>query len=188
MSSTTEVEQTFNDLVRTAYPTGRSVALPQGPEPDAGRVPSAVLPGELIYVSAPDGPSGSTPSGSGAEVCVAFGNPSNGWCVPSEDTLGGELEIPIPPDICDNIDIGRICHDIRCYETATTNGGQSFTRTSVQPLLAACGGCDEPSCRSLVDSGICECATDSDCFGDESCDGGVCVAEGVLRLGSALFA
>jgi hypothetical protein len=101
--------------------------------------------------------------------------------VPVEDTNGGLLELQLPPDMCDNIDIGRVCHDIRCYESATVDG-QTFTQTSVQPMLAACGGCDDPTCAPLIESGVCECAANEDCFDGETCSEGVCVLEGVLRF------
>jgi hypothetical protein len=181
-------EEQLNAVVRAAYPSGRAARMPS---PDSsggsggassgggtsGVAAPAVLPGQTVSVSPPPSSTGEPAD----EVCVAFGSPDDGWCVPVEDTNGGALDIPIPVDFCEGINISDVCHDIRCYESATV-GGQTFTSTSVQPLIAACGGCDEPSCAPLIESGVCECATDDDCQGGKVCDGGVCVTDGALRI------
>jgi hypothetical protein len=169
---TNAAETSLNTLVRTSYPTGRAATLPSAPDPGPGRIPTVMQPGQTLYIAAPE---------AGAEVCVAFGDPSNGWCVPVSDTATGELEVAIPPGFCDGVDIGQVCHDIICYESSTVDG-VTYTQSSVQPMLAACGGCDSPSCAQLIESGICECASDADCSAGQTCDGGVCVIEGVLRF------
>lgn len=124
-------------------------------------------------------------------VCMAFGDPSNATCVPTTNpgatASGGtsgtaSLEIMLPPELCGNL--SQICHDIRCYEFARTSSG-TFTRGNIAHLAAACGGCDEPSCRSLVGD-MCElgdfCLADADCLADEVCFTGQCVGAGALRF------
>lgn len=178
MMTANDAEKTFNTLIQTAYPMGRPAMLPAGEEPGADRVPSPVQPGQIVTISAP------VPAdtlANGGEVCIAFGDPSSGWCVPYDDTNNGSLEIELPADLCSMIDVAQVCHDIRCYESATVDG-QTFTQTTVQPLLAACGGCDEPTCADLLEAGICECASNLDCLDGKVCSEGVCVVEGVLRF------
>jgi hypothetical protein len=115
-------------------------------------------------------------------ICIGFGSPDNAWCVPADsanvDAQGnpnsGSLlaGIEIPPDLCDQL--GQICHDIRCYEFAKTSAG-TFSAENVNMIAMACGGCDEPSCQSLLDECTAPTPQPTNNGGTGSC-GGSCTS------------
>jgi len=72
--------------------------------------------------------------------------------------------VQIPDSVCSNL--SQICHDIRCYEFAVTDIG-AVSQANINDVALMCGGCDEPSCQSLLDmcevplSPYCQDAVDS---------------------------
>lgn len=176
-------EEALNQLFREQFPEG-------APGPDqrdeANNLASQVMPeGNLT-------PGQGVLIGVGLDmdevdaICVSFGTPDNPWCVPASsmrvnsDNMAAGLMLSIPPDLCDQL--SRICHDIRCYESARTSAGL-ITRSNVNQLAMICGGCDEPSCQPLLDMCVDgECTGDGDCRDGERCVSGQCVGEGLLRF------
>jgi hypothetical protein len=75
-----------------------------------------------------------------------------------------EFDFQVPPDICDQL--SDICHDIKCYEFAVTDVG-TVSRANINNLAMACGGCDEPSCKELLD----QCLV-GQCQSGVACDDG----------------
>ncbi|MBK7580617.1 MAG: hypothetical protein IPI67_10475 [Myxococcales bacterium] len=55
----------------------------------------------------------------------------------------------VPSSVCDNL--SSICHDIKCYEFAVTSSG-TISKANISAVALKCGKCDEPSCKSLIDS------------------------------------
>lgn len=116
-------------------------------------------------------------------MCVGFGSAARAYCIPRSDlssTSDGEtgvlgLSLRFPPEMCSML--SSICHDIRCYEFARTSAG-TFSRANLSLLAAQCGGCDEPSCQSLLDS----CGSCDACMVGEACVDGMCIGDGVLRF------
>lgn len=179
-----EAELALNAWLQAQYPeghapTGSSVPATQDPDPGSGVSP--VYPGQQLQpaVTNPD------IGGGVVSMCVAFGSPSSGWCIPVEDEdvdVDGNtasLDFTLPPELCENL--SQICHDIRCYEFAETEAG-TFTAADVEYLASACGQCDEPSCQELIGECRDQCLTDDDCTDGEACLQGVCVGGGALRF------
>lgn len=160
-------EKVLATLLAETFPAGYSASLPafEGAASSFDATPVAVTADAPLSFSAP---------AAGGDLCVAFGDPSNGFCIPSDAFENGTVDIELPDDFCERIDAGRVCHDIRCYESATIDG-VTFDSTSAQPMLAACGGCMEASCAALLDVGICECASEDDCAAGQTCEDGVCM-------------
>jgi len=180
------LEDALNEWLRAQYPEGSPP--PQGaanevPLSDAGdaspRTPVWSNQVLLSRVRTDGAPIDS--------FCMSFGAIEDGWCIPADDPdvdVQGDsatLSLTMPPELCANL--SQICHDIRCYEFATTSQG-TFTAGNVAYLAAACGQCDEPSCADLIDSCSLDdfCLTDDDCPEEEACLYGLCVGAGALRF------
>jgi hypothetical protein len=58
-----------------------------------------------------------------------------------------DFDFGVDLSMCDNL--STICHDIRCYEYAVVDG-QKVTAAEINEIALACGGCDEPSCQTLL--------------------------------------
>ncbi|HCH62281.1 MAG TPA: hypothetical protein DFR83_05715 [Deltaproteobacteria bacterium] len=179
-----EAEVALNAWLRDQYPEGhapRGGNVPETQDPNPGRGVSPVYPGQLIRptVTNPD------VGGGIVSMCIAFGSPSSGWCIPVEDddvTVEGNsaaVDFTLPPELCDGL--SQICHDVRCYEFAETEFG-TFTAADIEYLASACGQCDEPSCQDLISECEAQCLTDEDCGAEEACLQGVCVGGGALRF------
>lgn len=81
---------------------------------------------------------------------IRFGDRGPIHVVPAASPDPGTLEfsIGIPATIC--AELPAVCHEINCYVYAVTDVGQVSTG-NVQRVALACGGCEEPSCRQLLD-------------------------------------
>jgi len=188
-----EATTLLNDLLRKQFPEGQPANLGQTDptviiDSTNGRQtagPSVLMNGQSLPVAI--GYKSTVPVDA---ICIGFGSPADAWCVPTTsanvDTSGTTtsgaalLAIAIPPDLCDQL--GSICHDIICYEFARTTAG-TFSQANINQLASACGGCDEPSCQSLLTDCEAACVVDTDCgSSDQICANGVCVREGALRF------
>ena len=97
---------------------------------------------------------------------IRFGTSGPVQVVEIPDAMGqtsGNINfaIEIPDFVCDNL--SQICHDIKCYEFAVTSAGK-ISKANINDVALQCGNCDEPSCKTLLDS----CNLSSGC--DELCN------------------
>ena len=96
------------------------------------------------------------PNGNVNAVGMRFGTSGPIYFVPINtqgSTSGtGSFDFAMLATICN--DLSKICHDIKCYEFASTSGGQ-ISRANIRDVAMMCGNCDEPSCQGLVDPSDC---------------------------------
>lgn len=93
------------------------------------------------------------PNGNVVGGGMRFGDSGPVNIVPVSGALGqtsGTLSLPfsVSAATCDNL--SQVCHDIKCYEFAVTADGK-ITQANLRDVALMCGGCDEPSCASLID-------------------------------------
>lgn len=122
---------------------------------DPDTPPLEVHPGDRITLSIPFTAANSNVVGAG----IRFGDGGPIDVVPISGAQGQnsgtmEFDVVIPDSVCD--DLSRICHDIRCYEFAVTDVG-NVSAANIGDIALACGGCDEPSCQSLLTSCQLDC-------------------------------
>jgi hypothetical protein len=68
-------------------------------------------------------------------------------------------------------------------EAQTTVQTTGRAARTINQLAAVCGGCEEPSCQSLLTSCEVDCISDDDCTGtDQRCVLGTCLREGTARF------
>ncbi|MEO9869910.1 hypothetical protein [Ekhidna sp.] len=124
-----------------------------------------VVGGQQINVSIPFTSQNSNVTHAG----IRFGDRGDIIMIPIPGANGNssgtlDFAFAIPPDICENLN--DICHDIRCYEFAVTSDGtgNSFqaSRSNINQLASACGGCDEPQCVALLGPGCGAAGGDGD--------------------------
>lgn len=111
--------------------------------------PAPAQPGDVINVQIPfQAPQGNV---IGAGIRFGTSGPIRVVEIPAaKGQTSGVLtfDMQIPSSICGNL--SKICHDIKCYEFAVTDAGLVSAAT-LAPMALMCGGCDEPSCQSLLD-------------------------------------
>jgi hypothetical protein len=91
-------------------------------------------------------------AGAGSNVVgvgIRFGLNGKINVIPGTPTDAGTIaaNITVTPAICANL--SKICHDIKCYEFAVTSAGK-ISKANIQAVALACGGCNIPSCKSLL--------------------------------------
>lgn len=195
-----QAEDAMQALLQGQFPSGSTVANPDiddritvgnavSTSTEVG-APLAVGNGMQIPVTVNYSSSGDPVT----SVCIAFGgNPR--YCVPFTDpgvTVVGTafmgtatVLIQLPAGFCAGL--SRICHDIRCFESAQTSIGR-VSRANLNEIVSACGACDEPSCQGLADI---ECDFDCRngnripsgqvCNGSDDCGNGADEAEAVCN-------
>jgi hypothetical protein len=122
--------------------------------------PVAIAPGDIITVEIPF----EAPEGNVVAAGIRFGEegPIRQIQIPEAEGETSNVlrfQFEVPPDICD--DLAQICHNIVCYEFAVTDIGE-VSRANIMPLGLACGGCDEPTCQTLL---MCEMPAQADAGG-----------------------
>ncbi len=115
------------------------------PPPGTMKLPlGPAVPGSLSFQA---------PQGNVQGVGIRFGSTGAINVIPIDGSEGQQsgtfnYSFAVPPEICANL--STICHDIKCYEFAVSSGMQ-ISRANIMDVAVACGGCDEPSCRELLD-------------------------------------
>lgn len=125
--------------------TDPSVVVSGGNPPAS---PAPAKPGDVIKVQIPF----QAPQGNVVGAGIRFGasGPIRVIQIPgAKGQTSGVLtfDMQIPSSICD--DLSQVCHDIKCYEFAVTEAGL-VSAANLMPMALVCGGCDEPSCKSLL--------------------------------------
>ena len=92
------------------------------------------------------------PNGNVVAGGMRFGNSGPVNVVPVSGAQGqtsGTLSLPfsVSASTCNNL--SQVCHDIKCYEFAITADGK-ISQANLRDVALMCGGCDEPSCQSLI--------------------------------------
>jgi len=105
--------------------------------------PGSQVSGEIIF----NAPNANVVAGG-----MRFGDSGPVNVVPVQGAQGqtsGVLNLPfaLSSSTCQNL--ATICHDIKCYEFAITADGK-ISRANIRDVALMCGGCDEPSCASLI--------------------------------------
>lgn len=94
----------------------------------------------------------SAPNGNVVAGGMRFGTSGPVNVVPVSGALGqtaGTLNLPFAVSASTCADLASICHDIKCYEFAVTADGK-ISQANIRDVALMCGGCDEPSCASLI--------------------------------------
>lgn len=94
----------------------------------------------------------SAPNGNVVAGGMRFGNSGPVNVVPVSGAQGqtnGTLNLPFTISASTCADLASICHDIKCYEFAITADGK-ISQANIRDVALMCGGCDEPSCASLI--------------------------------------
>lgn len=150
----TMVTNVGSDTSVTVSPPAASIQTVAAEGAESAMLRGQLPVGSALPVSINYNSTGSDVTG----MCVSFGDPNSAYCIPfsasgvvtSGDGQSGSatLMLSIPEGFCD--DLGQICHDIKCYESAQTSIG-TISRANLSPIASACGGgCDEPSCQDLL--------------------------------------
>lgn len=167
-------EEELNKLLQGQYPGGSPAG--SGQEDDSIELASPAKTDPLERTRADPGQSlqiavGYTSTAPITDICIGFGSPQSAWCIPKSSAKAsgtdtkGALGVSLSIDAALCAKLGKICHDIRCYEFAKTSAG-TFSKSNINLLAAACGSCSEPSCKALLkdcvppDTGACN----ANCF------------------------